>query len=143
MAVSLTRVVTFTAMHRYFVPAWSAERNRETFGPLGHAPGHSHDYRCRATVTGDLAQDGTIMALPALDDILHQEVVEPLHQQHLNEVIPEFAYGRLLPTCEALAAHLYPRIASRLPPGVVLERLRVAEDATLYADCTGLPPEHR
>ena len=28
--------------------------------------------------------------------------------------------------------------ATRLPPGVVLERVRVQEDPTLFADCTGV-----
>jgi hypothetical protein len=53
--------------------------------------------------------------------------------------VPAFAYGRTLPTCEAIAAHLFPRIAARLPAPVVLERVRVLEDPTLYADCTGTP----
>mgnify|MGYP003296624267 CR=1 FL=1 len=48
------------------------------------------------------------------------------------------AGGRPLPNCEALAAYLFARIASRLPRGVELERVRIAEDATLYGDCTGL-----
>ena len=34
---------------------------------------------------------------------------------------------------------LVPRVAARLPAGVVLERVRILEDPTLYADCTGLP----
>jgi 6-pyruvoyl-tetrahydropterin synthase len=51
--------------------------------------------------------------------------------------LPTFAYGRTLPTCEAIAAYLFPRIAARLPAGVVLERVRIEEDPTLYADCTG------
>jgi hypothetical protein len=45
----------------------------------------------------------------------------------------------MLPTCEAIAADVFPRVAARLPAGVVLERVRILEDPTLYADCTGLP----
>ena len=40
---------------------------------------------------------------------------------------------------EAIAAHVFPRVAARLPPGVTLERVRIMEDPTLYADCTRLP----
>jgi hypothetical protein len=58
--------------------------------------------------------------------------------KHVNLDIPLFAYGKMLPTCEAIAAYLYPRIAARLTDGVALERVRIAEDPTLYADCTGL-----
>jgi len=138
VATSLTRVVGFYAEHRFHVPAWTLERNREVFGPLGEAPGHGHDYRCSVTVRGRLGTSGAIMDLGVLDDILQREVVGPLDRQHLNEVIPEFAYGRALPTCEALAAYLFPRVQAQLPEGVTLERLRVAEDETLHGDCTGL-----
>lgn len=55
----------------------------------------------------------------------------------VNLDLPTFAYRQTLPTCEAIAAYLFPRIAARLPAGVVLERVRIEEDPTLYADRTG------
>jgi len=137
MAVSLTRTVTFSAYHRYHVPDWSDDENRAAFGALGAAPGHGHTYRCSATVSGPLGADGTIMDLGVLDGILGEEVVDVLDGQHINLVVPEFSYGKLLPTCEAMAAYLFPRLARRLPQGLRLDRVRLAEDATLYADCTG------
>jgi 6-pyruvoyl-tetrahydropterin synthase len=79
-----------------------------------------------------------ILDLTVLDRILTEEVVIPLDGKHLNLDVPAFAYGRALPTCEAIAAYLFSRIAARLPGGVVLDRVRVLEDPTLYADCTGL-----
>jgi 6-pyruvoyltetrahydropterin/6-carboxytetrahydropterin synthase len=135
---SLTRTVGFHALHRFHRPDWSDARNREAFGPLGDPPGHAHDYACAVTVTGPVT-DGMVMNLGLLDRILQEEVVVPLDGKHLNLDVPAFAYGRALPTCEAIAAHLYPRIAARLPATVVLERVRVQEDPTLYADCTGIP----
>jgi len=139
MAVSLSRMVGFRAHHRFFRPDWSEARNREAFGPLSDPPGHAHDYRCIATVAGPIeASRGVVMDLVALDRILHDEVVAPLDGKHLNLDVPEFAFGSALPTCEAIAALAFRRIAARLPTGVVLERVRIMEDPTLYADCTGL-----
>jgi 6-pyruvoyltetrahydropterin/6-carboxytetrahydropterin synthase len=80
---------------------------------------------------------GMILDLAALDRVLEQEVTIPLDGKHLNLDIPAFAYGQTLPTCEALAVYLFPRIAARLPRGVTLDRIRIVEDPTLYADCTG------
>lgn len=80
----------------------------------------------------------TIVDLAALDGILTQEVAQPLAGRHLNEAIREFASGEQLPSCEAVAAWCWRRIAPRLPSGAELERVRVAEDATLWADCTGV-----
>lgn len=138
MPVSLTRTVTFHARHRYWVPAWTAEQNRSQFGWTSDEPGHGHAYQCAVTVAGTLDPvTGMVMDLPELDRILAEEVLV-LDGQHLNEQLPEFAYGAALPTCESLAAWLFGRIAPRLPGGVSLQRVRVAEDATLHADCTGL-----
>lgn len=140
MAVSLSRVVGFRALHRFFRPDWSEARNREVFGPLSDPPGHAHDYRCVVTVAGPLeASRGMVMDLAELDRILLDEVVTPFDGKHLDLDVPEFAYGRTLPTCEAIAAHVFPRVAARLPSGVTLERVRIMEDPTLYADCTRLP----
>ena len=140
MATSLTRTVEFRALHRFHRPEWSEARNREAFGPLAAPPGHGHDYRCAVTVRGRIdALGGMVMDLGELDRILQDEVLAPFDGKHLNLDVPAFAYGQTLPTCEAIASYLFPRVAARLPSTVVLERVRVQEDPTLYADCTGLP----
>ena len=139
MPVSLTRTVGFRAVHRLYRPDWSEARNREAFGPLSHPPGHPHDYRCAVTVAGPVDDRmGMVVDLVQLDRILQEEVVARLDGKHLNEDVPGLAYGQMLPTCEAIALDVFGRVASRLPQGVALERVRIMEDPTLYADCTGL-----
>jgi 6-pyruvoyltetrahydropterin/6-carboxytetrahydropterin synthase len=139
MSLSLTRTVGFRAVHRLYRPDWTEARNREAFGPLSDPPGHPHDYRCAVTVSGPIDDRmGMVVDLVELDGILQEEVVVRLNGKHLNEDVPELAYDRMLPTCEAIAMDVYRRIASRLPRGVTLERVRIMEDPTLYADCTGL-----
>jgi 6-pyruvoyltetrahydropterin/6-carboxytetrahydropterin synthase len=138
MAASLTRTVGFHALHRYYRPDWSEARNREVFGPLADPPGHGHDYQCAVTVAGRLDESGMIVDLALLDRILQEEVLTPFAGKHFNLDVPAFASGRPLPTCEAIAVYLFRRIAARLPNGVALERVRIAEDPTLYADCTGM-----
>jgi 6-pyruvoyltetrahydropterin/6-carboxytetrahydropterin synthase len=138
MPVSLTRTVGFRATHRYFRPDWTESRNHEVFGALADPPGHGHDYQCAVTVAGSMGKDGLLLDLGLLDRIMAEEVLQPLAGKHLNLDVPAFGYGQILPTCEAIAAYLFPRIAARLPKDVVLERVRIVEDPTLYADCTGL-----
>ena len=135
--IALTRVVRFPASHRMYRPDWSAEQNRDHFGPVSQY--HSHDYECAVTVTGPAdPATGMLVDLGELDRILDEEVRRRLTGQQLN-ALPEFASGRPLPTCEALASTLYARISGRLPPGVGLLRVRIAEDPTLYAECSELP----
>ena len=78
-----------------------------------------------------------VFDLADFDRILHEEVVEPLDHQHLNFVIAEFADGTAIPTAEALATHVWRRIAERLPPGVALYCVRIEEDAFLAAEYYG------
>ncbi|HWA15932.1 MAG TPA: 6-carboxytetrahydropterin synthase [Gemmatimonadales bacterium] len=133
MRNSLTRVVRFGACHSMRVAAWPEERIRSTFGAL--ADPHHHDYRCAVTVSGPLDQLGMVVNLADLDRILLEEVVR-LDGGDLNRDVAAFAGGRAFPTCEALAAYLYDRVAGRLPSGVRLDRVRVAEDDSLHGDCT-------
>jgi len=135
---SLTRVVTFHATHRYHVPAWSDEENRRAFGWTTEAPGHGHLYRVEVTIAGALRPvTGMVLDLGELDRILTEEIVVPLGGRHLNAVLSEVADGTTQPSCEVLAAWCFRRVASRLPSDVSMTRVRVAEDATLWADCLG------
>jgi 6-pyruvoyltetrahydropterin/6-carboxytetrahydropterin synthase len=138
MSTTLTRTVSFFALHRLYRPEWSPERNREAFGALSDEPPHGHHYQCAVTVRG--GPDGPadlLVDLAVLDRILREEVVEPFEGKYLNRDLPAFA--RTLPTCEAMAEYFFRRIAPRLSSGgVTLERVRVSEDPTLYADCTGI-----
>ena len=136
MPLTLTRTVTFFALHRLYRPEWSTERNREAFGPLSDEPPHGHEFRCAVTVSGGPAVPPDLLVdLAQLDAILREAVIAPVDGRYLNRDVPAFA--RTLPTCEAMAALFYARIAERLPADVRLERVRVSEDPTLHADCTG------
>ena len=115
---SLSRVVGFRALHRFFRPDWSEARNREAFGPLSDAPGHAHDYRCVVTVrrpdrglTWDGDGPGRARPGPAARRWWRGSTDE-----HLNLDVPEFAYGRTLPTCEAIAAYVFPASPPVSPP---------------------------
>jgi 6-pyruvoyltetrahydropterin/6-carboxytetrahydropterin synthase len=136
--VLLTRVVTFSAAHRYYRPEWSRQRNVETFGPCANEHGHGHTYHCHVTVAGPLNRDtAMVMNLAELDRVLQEEVLERFDHRHMNFDVPEFAPGKQIPTSEALAVFVWRRIAKRLPSGIRLKRVRVQEDPFLYAEYDG------
>src|SRR5262245_5900769 len=137
MPVTLTRTVGFRAVHRLYRPDWSEARNREAFGALSEPPGHPHDYRCAVTVGGPVDDRmAMVLDLAELDRILQEEVVARLDGKHLNLDVPSLV--GTVPTCEAIALDVFRRLLPRLPREVTLERVRIMEDPTLYADCTGL-----
>lgn len=122
---SLTRAIALHATH---------------FFPAGGPPEvHGHLYRIEVTVSAMIdSSRRTVIDLATLDGILTREIAQSLAGSHLNDSIPEFAVGQQLPTCEAFAAWCWRTIAPQLPAGAALERVRVAEDNTLWADCTGV-----
>jgi 6-pyruvoyltetrahydropterin/6-carboxytetrahydropterin synthase len=133
----LTRIVRFSAAHRYHRPEWSEERNRETFGACSNEHGHGHNYRLEVTVAGvPDAETGFCVDLGDLDRILREEVVDRLDHRHLNYAVPEFAPGGRIPSTENLAHFLWRRIAPRIP-SARLVRLRLHEDVDLYVDFYG------
>ncbi len=134
--MTLTRVVTFHARHRYYRAGWGDAENQRRFGPASEAPGHGHLYRVEVSVRGPLdAETQMVIDLALLDEILATEIVGRLDGQHLNEVVPPFATGEELPSCEALARWIWARVGVRLSGAARLERVRVAEDDTLWAEC--------
>ena len=134
MQVFLTRRIGFHATHFLRLPELSEEENRARFGATVEP--HGHDYICDVTVRGAMVR-GMVVDLARLDALLAERIRTPLDGQLLNEVIPACARREALPTCELLAAWCWNNLSRTLPLGVELERVRVAEDATLHAECTG------
>ena len=134
----LTRVVGFSAAHRYWRPEWSPERNAQVFGACANEHGHGHNYRCRVTLAGRVGEEtGMVMSLDQLDALLDREVRRRFDHRHLNHDVPEFAPGGRIPTAESLAVYIWHRLAPHLPNGVRLVTVRVDEEPALYAEYHG------
>jgi 6-pyruvoyltetrahydropterin/6-carboxytetrahydropterin synthase len=124
----LTRVVEFTATHRF----------PDTPEFAGATHDHSHRYRCAVTVKGVFdATRGGVMSLHAFDALLQREVVARFDGRHINKDIATFAAGTWVATGEALAVYIWERIFPALPLGVSLHRVRVEEGPHLYSEYYG------
>jgi 6-pyruvoyltetrahydropterin/6-carboxytetrahydropterin synthase len=140
MKLRVTRRVAFHARHRMTKPGWSEAEAERRFGWTSAAPGHGHLYRVAVSVTGvPDAETGTIIDLAALDAILAREVTSRYGGSDLNASVRDVVDGRVVPSCEALAAAIWRDVTHALPDGVILERVVVAEDDTLEAECRGVP----
>ena len=87
---SLTRSVSFFALHHLRRADWSDARNLEAFGPLSDPAGHGNDYACTVQVSGPLVH-GMVMDLAELDRLLDLVVRAPLAGRHLNLDVPSLA----------------------------------------------------
>ncbi|HEX9944053.1 MAG TPA: 6-carboxytetrahydropterin synthase [Thermoanaerobaculia bacterium] len=135
MKIALERRYRFSASHLYRRPEWDEAENRRRFGKCANLPGHGHNYRLYVTVLGEVDPvTGFVVDLGRLDALIHEHVIERLDHQHLNAALPEFGEGRSVPSSENLVRWIHEQLATRLPEGSALARLRLEEDEDLAAE---------
>lgn len=111
------------ALHR---PDWTEERNREVYGVCANPRGHGHDYRLTVAVEGPLdPATGLVADYARLQRIVDERIVREVDHRHLNHDV-EFLRGAA-PTTENLLIRFWERLAGKLPEGVRLVRLDLAE----------------
>lgn len=128
----LTRRITFAAAHRYRRPEWSDEENERVFGLCARPSFHGHSYTCDVTVRGEIdPRTGMLVDLAVLDRVLQSEVRDRFDHRNINQDVPEFADGRLVPTGENLARFIFERVRAGLGGAADVTQVTVAEDITL------------
>lgn len=135
--VYISRRVEFSAAHRYHNPRWSAEKNREVFGPCNSPFGHGHNYKLQVTVAGSVdPETGMIVNLRDIDAVLQEHVVGRLDHRHINEELPEWHDRN--PTTENLVVDIWERIEPLMRyANARLHRVRLYESPSLYSEYYG------
>ncbi len=132
--VSLTRRVTFSAVHRYRRPEWNDAKNEEVFGHLSLTRDHAHEYTCDVTVSGAIDETtGMVLNLRDLDRALRSEVLDRFDHKNLNNDVAEFADGKQIPTCENIARLVGASVQRAIGTAVTVSSVTVAENPMLSA----------
>jgi len=132
--VYLTRKAEFSASHYYHNPEFTPEENQRIFGKCNNPNGHGHNYTLEVTIAGEPdPATGMVLDLKELKELLEREVMDRMDHRHLNYEVPELA-GKI-PTCENIAAAIWQLLEPKITRGK-LDRVRVYESASLFADCT-------
>ncbi len=130
---TLTKCTEFCSSHRYHNPNWDDAKNKAIFGPCNNEHSHGHNYMLEVTLCGDIDPiNGMIINLYDLKIYLW-DVLKEFDHKHLNLDTPYFV--NRIPTTENLAVTLWQRLEQHphMPP---LDRIRLYEDHTLFADVT-------
>jgi 6-pyruvoyltetrahydropterin/6-carboxytetrahydropterin synthase len=136
--VLVTQQFEFSAAHRLHCPQFSEAENQQTFGKCNNPRGHGHNYLLEVTVAGEPdAHTGAVVALPRLEQLVKERVIDRLDHQHLNTDTPEFA--ALNPSVENIARVIWQMLVDHI--GTVcrgrLHRVRVWETAKTCAEYAG------
>jgi 6-pyruvoyltetrahydropterin/6-carboxytetrahydropterin synthase len=132
--IRLTRRYRFCASHRLHVAAMSDEENRTIYGKCNNPHGHGHNYVLEVSVAGEnVAPEGILVSVPALDALVHRQVIGKFDHRSLNQEIPAFrGPGGAVPTTENLAREIQRILSGRwhdaFPSiGARLDRIRLEE----------------
>jgi 6-pyruvoyltetrahydropterin/6-carboxytetrahydropterin synthase len=139
--VLLTRRVTFSSGHRYWLNSLGEEENQRRFGRWVSPYNHGHNYILDVSIGGPCDQaTGMVVNIKSLDDILQELIVGAFDQKSLNDEILEF-YNQA-PTVENILLVIRDRLAPR--GRIVIEdkpfrivRLRLEEMPGFWAELEG------
>ncbi|BCX12371.1 MAG: 6-pyruvoyltetrahydropterin synthase [Thermosynechococcus sp.] len=134
----------FSAAHRLALQDLSYEENCRIYGKCARPHGHGHNYHVEITVKGAIhPRTGMVVDLVKLEEVLKEQVIEPLDHTFLNEDIPYFA--TVVPTAENIAiyiAHLLQEPIRQL--GATLHRVKLIESPNNSCEilCEESPPRN-
>lgn len=132
--MKLTRRVTFSSGHRYWLTGLSEAENRARFGKWANQYNHGHNYVLDVTTQGVLDPDnGMVVNIKTIDDVLKRDIVSEFDQRSINDEIPHFA--TVPSSLENIARYIWSRLTN-LPPEAQLTGLRLEEMPTLWVELT-------
>lgn len=112
MSTRLSQKFEFSASHRLHNPQLSEEANWETYGKCNSLNGHGHNYELQVTLRGRPNENGMVVDLPELEQLVKREAIDLLDHKHLNLDVPQFA--DLIPTVENIAMVIYRLLKDRI-----------------------------
>lgn len=130
--VRLTRVVRFSAGHRFWDANLSAEENKALYGEWASPFNHGHNYILGATYRGKVdRKHGMVVNIKDIDDFLQETVIARFGGKSLNDEVPE--YVERLPSLENLILDLSATL-SNFSEDAELIALRLEEMPDFWAE---------
>jgi 6-pyruvoyltetrahydropterin/6-carboxytetrahydropterin synthase len=83
----------------------SAEQNNQLFGKCNNPHGHGHNYELQVTLIGVPDANGELIAVPRLERLVQQTVIDRFDHRNLNVELAEFKETN--PTVENIAQVIY------------------------------------
>lgn len=128
----LTRRVSFSSGHRYWLDDLPEDENMRLFGKWASKHNHGHNYVLEATVEGKIdPRTGMVINIKTLDTILKERIVSRFDRRSINDEVPEMR--GVAPTLENLIV-LFAATLSNLPDSARLAALRLYETPALFAE---------
>ena len=137
--VRLTRRVSFSAGHRYWIPSLSEEENRALFGKWASPYNHGHNYVLDVTAEGEMdPETGMVVNIKWIDDVLKERILSRFDQKSINDEIEFFRTHAS--SLENLLLYIRGEL-EELPGSARLVHLRLQETSLLWAELDASPTD--
>lgn len=125
----------FNAAHRVFNPAFSDEKNEQTFGKCNNPNWHGHNYELEVSVEGDIdPETGYVLDLSRVKEIVSAEIISRVDHKNLNLDV-DFMRG-VIPTAENIVVQFWKILEPAVKPAR-LTRLMLRETENNYVEYHG------
>lgn len=129
----MTRQVTFSSGHRYWLADRSETENRAIFGKWASPYNHGHNYVLQVQVAGHSdPATGMVVNIKDIDAILQDTIVAIADQKSLNDEIE--ALDRVVPNLENLLEWIRHTVEPLLPNPTQLTHLKLEEMPGFWAE---------
>lgn len=133
--VTLTRKISFSSGHRYWLASRSESENRDLFGPWASPFNHGHNYVLWVSARGPVDEsNGMVVNIKWIDDVLKERVIARFDQKSINDEVEGFVDRS--PSLENLLLYFRDELRG-LPGGVETTHLKLEETPLLYGEWSG------
>ncbi|MBS1705547.1 MAG: 6-carboxytetrahydropterin synthase [Armatimonadetes bacterium] len=130
--VRMTRRITFSSGHRYWLNSKSEAENKTLFGPWSSPFNHGHNYVLDVSVEGLVdSETGMVVNIKIIDDVLRDRVKRQFDQKSINDEIE--AFRDQSPSVENLLLYLRTHLIG-MHPATQLVALKLEETPLLYGE---------
>ncbi len=135
--IQLTHQFEFSAAHRLHCDSLSPEENQATFGKCNNPAGHGHNYVVEVSVSSEASSDdGYVIGIGQLAEIVNRNVINPLDHKNLNEDIKHFA--AVNPSVENICVAIFDWLKGDIESaGCQLAEVKVFETPKTWASFSG------
>lgn len=113
----------FNAAHKLYSDKFTAEENKEIYGPCCNV--HGHNYTLEVHLYGEIDQStGMVINISDVKKILHEKIHAVLDHRYLNDDVDFFKHN--IPTVENIAVFCWQEL-KETALGPLLDKLKLFE----------------
>lgn len=133
--VYVTRREVFSASHRLFNEALTAEENVLLYDKCSNPYGHGHNFILEVAVCGEVdKKSGYVIDLKILKKIIRENIIKKVDHRSLNHEV-DFLTG-IIPTAENICVAIWNELQNKIPTGK-LYSVKLSETENNYVEYKG------